>query len=388
MRYYVYILLDNRHPGNYGNKYYSDISFKPFYIGKGDKLTKNKTLRHIYHYVGCERLKEQQTNPHKCRTIKLLKEQNFEPNFIIVYENDDEKLVLNVETELIKYYGKQIDGGILTNIADGGVGGDLFKVVPGLREKLNKLGSERWGGEKNPNYKKPLSENFSHKYKKENGVHWNTGSKMSDSTKEKIKKHKYDNLSIVEMVNIETLAVVDSLKSLDAILKYGLNNSALNRCLNHGGTHKGYYWKYKDKELVLSKSLREGYKKPPRKGTNGKKVFFKYNINDEVEYEYSSTHDAAKKHNLNIETIRRKCKTNTKTTNIFRYEGSDYVFDLTGDGKKRIIRTDKDDNKVIFNSVTEAAINSNNGNPSRIVAICKGKNILHRGYKFEYLNKD
>ena len=388
MRYYVYILLDNRYPGDYGNKYNSDINYKPFYIGKGDKLTKNKTLRHIYHYIGCEKLKEQQINPHKCRTIKLLKEQNFEPNYIVVYENDDEKLVLNVETELIKYYGKEMYGGILTNITDGGVGGDLFKFVPGLREKLNKLGSERWGGVKNPNYNRPLTENFSHNYKKENGTHWNTGSKMSEHLKNVLKECRYNNLSIVEMVDIETLEVLDSLKSLDVIKKYNLSPSLLNRCINHGGSHKGYYWKYKDKELVLPKTSREEYIKPSRKGVNSKKVFFKYDINDNVEYEYKTTYDAAKEHGLNIETIRRKCNSNTKTTNIFRYEGSEYIFDLTDNGKKPIIRTDKDGNKVIFNSVTEAAINSNNGNPSRIVAICKGKNILHRGYKFEYLNKD
>lgn len=41
MRYYVYILVDDTCKGDYHNEY-CDIEYKPFYVGKGDSMSKNK----------------------------------------------------------------------------------------------------------------------------------------------------------------------------------------------------------------------------------------------------------------------------------------------------------------------------------------------------------
>jgi hypothetical protein len=315
-------------------------------------------------------------------------EQNYEPNYVIVYENDDEQMVYDVEKKLIDFYGKSKDGGILTNIADGGCGGNTIDTVPGLKEKLNKIASERWSGENNPNYNRPLHETFSHQYKKTNGYHWNTGRLMSDETKRKIIKTRHEKLPYVERLDPDTLEVLEVLQTLDAIAKYGMTPSALYISLNHGGKSKGFYWKYQDKELVLSKSLRPGYVRPVRTKIHvPKKVYFKYDINDDHEIEYIDIHDAGRIFGNSPAVIARKCNGNSKTTNIFRYEGSEYKFKLTGNGKIPIIRTDKDGNQVIFGSVIEAALNSSNGNPSSIVSVCKGKRISHRGYKFEYYKK-
>ena len=49
MRYYVYLLLDDTEKGCYDNEFCS-IEFKPFYVGKGDFLSKNKIERHLIHY--------------------------------------------------------------------------------------------------------------------------------------------------------------------------------------------------------------------------------------------------------------------------------------------------------------------------------------------------
>ena len=61
----------------------------------------------------------------------------------------------------------------------------------------------------------------------ENGYHWNSGRKrkMTEEQKEIQNRIRYEKLSIVEMVCPESLEVMDTLKSLDAIKKY--NNSAI-----------------------------------------------------------------------------------------------------------------------------------------------------------------
>lgn len=388
MRYYVYILLDSRYPGEYDNEYFTGVNFKPFYVGKGDRLSKNKSERHLIHYKFCKNERHLHYNPHKCNTINLLMEQNHEPNYVIVYENDDEQMVYDVEKKLIDFYGKFKDGGILTNIADGGSGGNTIDTVPGLKEKLNKIASERWSGENNPNYNRPLEETFSHQYKKVNGYHWNTGRSVSDETKQKIRKTKHEKLPYVERLDPDTLEVLEVLQTLDTIAKYGMVPSTLYRSLNHGGKAKGFYWKYQGKELVLSKSLRPDYVKPVSTKIHvPKKVYFKHDINDENEIEYKDIHEAGRIFGNSPHVIARKCNGNTKTKNIFRYDGSEYKFKLTGDGKIPILRVDKDGNQVIFNSVREAALNTDNGNPSSIVSVCKGRRMSHRGYKFEYYKK-
>jgi hypothetical protein len=386
MDYYVYILLDDRFPGNYDNKY-REVNYKPFYVGKGYYKTKNKIKRHLIHYVDNGKSCDDGVNPHKCRTIRILKENNFEPNYIIVYEDDDEKKVLDVERELISFYGKKLNGGILTNITDGGVGGNLFQFVDGLQDRLKKISSEMWSGEKNPNFGKPIEETYSHLFKKNNGFHWNTGKTMGDKLKNKLKVLRNERLTIVEMLDVNTGEILDKLTTLDAINKYDLSRGCLYKCLKYGGTHKGYHWKYEGKELVLSKTLMDNYVRPKRVNVKRRKIYFKYNITDDIEYEYSDVHEASKYHNICEEVIRRKCLKNLKNVNIFRYEGFDYNIELTGDGKIPIIRIDNDGNEVIYNSITEAAKDLGDGNPSTIVAVCKGKRKTHRGYRFEYLKK-
>jgi hypothetical protein len=386
MKFYVYILLDDRIIGDYGNPYLSEIKHKPFYVGKGSYQTKNKTYRHLIHYKDSKLKCENDVNPNKCRTIRLLKEQGYNPNFSIVFESDDENKVLEVERELILFYGKKIDGGILTNITDGGVGGNLFDCVDGLKERLRKINSDRWSGVNNPNYGRKKEDTFSFNYKLKNGSHWNSGRTMSDEHKNMLKINRYDNLPYVEMINPITGEIMDRIKTIDAIKKYKLNPTRFYKCLKEGGIHKGYGWKYEGRELVLLKSLREDYEKPKSERKKPKKVYFKFDINDNIEYEYDSVKEAAKQTNYCEVVVRRKCGKNLKTKNVFRYENSDYKIELTGDGKVPVLRIDELGNKVIFNSITEAAKSVINGNPATIVAVCKGKRKKHKGYKFQYLN--
>ena len=382
MRYYVYILLDDMIKGRYDNEYCS-VEYQPFYVGKGDSKSKNKTERHLTHYKETKQNLTKIVNPHKFNKIKKLQENGFEHNFLIIYESDNEQDVLNVEKNLINFYGKEKDGGMLTNISDGGIGGNLFKDVEGLREKLNSINSKRWEGNKNPNFGKNKEETFSYKYKLEHGKHWNFGKKMSKEHKETLKKVRYDKLPIVEMVCPNTLIVLDKLKTIDAIVKYNLRPFCFYRCLNKGGKHKGYYWKYENKELVFSTSKKNDYTKPKKK-YQLKKVYFKKNINDNEEILFNSINEASEKTKFNKEVIRRKCIVNNTNNNIFRYENNEYNFEIKKGKKIKIKSVDEFGNGIIYDSVTDAA-EAINGNPSAITQVCKGKRKKHRNLTFKYV---
>jgi hypothetical protein len=143
MRYYVYVLLDDRKKGSFCNDH-CDLINQPFYIGKGDRNTKNKSERHLTHYkdvlLGN---KSSEINPYKTNIIKKLFNLGYEPNFQIVFESNDENEAFNVEKELIEFYGRFIDGGVLTNITIGGSGGDTFTNTPNKEEiRIKRIHSE------------------------------------------------------------------------------------------------------------------------------------------------------------------------------------------------------------------------------------------------------
>jgi hypothetical protein len=68
-----------------------------------------------------------------------------------------------------------------------------------------------------------------------------------------------------------------------------------------------------------------------------KKVYYKKNIDDDKEVEFSlGIEEAALYFNLCTETIRRKCRLNNSNENIFRYENKDYIFDVKKGVKRKI----------------------------------------------------
>jgi hypothetical protein len=264
-KYYVYVLLDDRYPGKYICPGFGDLGFKPFYVGKGLKNYKSKQ-RHLWHYATYNVQQVFEKNPHKCRTIKILLEDlSNQPNYKIVFETDDEQEAFNCEIALIKLYGRSLIGGILTNITPGGEGGNTIDTVPGLKEKLIKIASERWSGAGNPKYGVPLEQNHSH-LSKLSGNHWNEGNKYdwSKETRQKVKENRRKYIHKVVRVDPSTRQDLEILLSVDMIEKYALNKTALNRSLKYGGKHAGFLWRYEDEELKLSKTMVEGYMTPKR----------------------------------------------------------------------------------------------------------------------------
>ena len=93
-KFYVYILIDPRNN-------------LPFYIGKG--------IRHRA-YMHLKLYKSDTTNKLKINKVKKLLKMNLLPIVQIYKENLEEQEALNIETDLIKKYGRICDNsGILTN---------------------------------------------------------------------------------------------------------------------------------------------------------------------------------------------------------------------------------------------------------------------------------
>jgi len=398
MRYYIYILLDDRTEGNYSNNY-SEINYKPFYIGKGDYKAKNKKLRHLSHYNDV--ILENNVckyNPHKSNTIKSLINLGFKPNFRIIFETDNEEEAFKVEMELISYYGRCSDGGILTNITIGGSGGDTFSNNY-RKEEIRKKHSENTKGINNPMYGRLFEKNPSY-LSKINGTHWNKGRKANEETINKMKENaKLRPKNKIVVINSETLEEIDILTINEIVDKYNIKTKSLvYRCIKYGGSLNNYYFKYVDTELILSKTNRPDYKKPIddspvgfKKTKNGvirisKLVYYKENINSDNELVFNNVFEASEFTGFNPTVIRRKCKNNNFYYHIFRWENEEYKFDVKiGNNQRKVKRIDKLGNEMVFNSLKSAA-EYMDGKITSVLAVCKGRNKSYRGFKFEYIN--
>lgn len=120
IEYYVYLLLDTR-----------KLDKPPFYVGKG------KDDRAYSHFLN-EGIDPH--NPRKSYTIQAIRKVNLEPEIIFYASQLTDDRACDIETQLIKQYGRRgIDpGGILTNIAEGGHGGNTGPITTETRKKLSK----------------------------------------------------------------------------------------------------------------------------------------------------------------------------------------------------------------------------------------------------------
>lgn len=111
--FYVYVYLDPRKVGTYiYNEYCFD--YEPFYAGKGKELR-------MYSHLKCK----DKFNPKKNNKIKKIFEQKLEPLIIKIKENLTEDAAVNLEIDIIKLIGME-EKGPLTNLTNGGTGGDTF----------------------------------------------------------------------------------------------------------------------------------------------------------------------------------------------------------------------------------------------------------------------
>lgn len=195
MEFYVYVYLDPRKSGSYNYKGI-ELGYEPIYVGmgKGDRY-----LSHI------KENKETTKNKLKYNKINKIINDGYEPIIIKLYENLSREEVVNIEIDFIETFGKIINGGCLTNIADGGFGGVTW--IGEHHNKGKKL-EEIVGPDKAIILKNNLSEqsklrlgelnsNYGNGGKISGELHFNYGRKRSYKTKNKISdtlKKYYDNL--------------------------------------------------------------------------------------------------------------------------------------------------------------------------------------------------
>lgn len=151
-KYYVYIYLDPRKPGDY---VYGDYKFKnePFYVGKG----KNK--RYKEHLTDARSMKKDGTYTyidHRCSKIRKIKEEtDKDPIIKKIKTNLSEDLSFQLEIGLIKLIGRDdLNNGPLVNKTDGGEG--FSGYVP--TEEQIEANRIRNTGENHPNWGKCISE--------------------------------------------------------------------------------------------------------------------------------------------------------------------------------------------------------------------------------------
>lgn len=173
--YYVYELIDPRHN-------------VPFYVGKG-KGRRAKT--HLWETP-------ETRNEHKENKIAAIRREGLEPQIRYVVENiNDEELAYDIETALIKHYGRKgyDKDGILTNICEdsrppnhrGKTYEQIYGVERAIIEKEKRLETKR----KNNNFggvKKHKDETIIQIRKSVINAHSNRDCSHKDETKKKIGK--------------------------------------------------------------------------------------------------------------------------------------------------------------------------------------------------------
>jgi hypothetical protein len=108
--------LINQHPDQFYTYLLKRPDGIPFYVGKGNC----KGFRIGDHIK--EALQNKGINRYKINVIRKIIESGGQVDYEIVSFVDDEKMAFDKEAELINLYGRAKDGGVLTNLTDGGEG--------------------------------------------------------------------------------------------------------------------------------------------------------------------------------------------------------------------------------------------------------------------------
>lgn len=243
--YYIYILLDQRHVGLWKYKNL-EFKYKPFYIGKG---CGRRLKGHFYESV-------LRANTPKNNTIKKIKNELGElPIHYRIFENLSEKKAFELEKKLIKHFGKLNDGGILTNMTDGGEGHSGYHVPkPYKRRKiyqydLNGIFIKEW--ESIASLKNVFNSigNISTAVKRNGtafGFIWSYN--FVEKMPQKIKYQmpiKYTNIKQIDINTEEVIKIFDNalLIEKELNLREGARNKIYDCLNNRLKTAYGYKWK-------------------------------------------------------------------------------------------------------------------------------------------------
>lgn len=231
---------------------WNPLKSQPFYVGVTNNITKRK-YRHINEALRYEAKRRvcKRTNGHKANTILQILKSNQEIQLKVVYTTDSYDDALKEEIRLINLYGRRDDGGILTNILEGGqgtIGVSGRKISPAER----KAHSARLKGRK----RKPLSQESKLKMSRSRKIGYSTG---------KIKKPVISNetrlkarISIIKTLSREIYAIEADGKIFGKFPSASeasrqINKSEKRSCniataasKNKWHRSYGYYWRYVD----------------------------------------------------------------------------------------------------------------------------------------------
>jgi len=195
-KYYVYVYLDTRKPGNYN---YGELKFNylPFYVGKGKR---NRYREHLINAYKNYDKKGKDNNSHKCGTIRHIKEQTgSDPLILIIKHFDDELESLNYEKFIIENIGRtHLKNGPLTNLTEGGCGATITDETKRKLSELNK-------GKYNSNYiqlDKNVIDKIIHLYCNEDMRMKDIG-KVMEINENKIKRTLKENGIVLKKENLQ-----------------------------------------------------------------------------------------------------------------------------------------------------------------------------------------
>lgn len=131
---YVYVYMD---PNEKGEWRYKDLIFeyKPFYIGKGQNNRCDEHLKEARSILKSG----QEVLSRKLRKILKLLRNGQEPIIDLPYHGLASSVALFIEKEMVEFFRRIDDGGILYNYRDGG--GEDYKYSTESRLKMSKTAS-------------------------------------------------------------------------------------------------------------------------------------------------------------------------------------------------------------------------------------------------------
>ena len=151
-QFYTYLLLDPRLQGRYT---YEGLNFcllyEPFYVGKG---TGKRINNHLWEAINTNK------NVYRLNKIRKILEEDVELILFKIVELISNENSIRKEIELIAKIGRADKGlGSLTNMTDGGEGGDTSKS-PNYQKGMT---ARNFYGENNPMYGKSAMKGRKHK---------------------------------------------------------------------------------------------------------------------------------------------------------------------------------------------------------------------------------
>lgn len=169
MDYYTYIYLDTRKPGNFQYGDYK-FNFEPFYVGKGSGTREHSHLKKVKtgNYGNLKRY----------HIINNILTENKSPMILKLEEHLEEAAAFNSEIYFIKLIGREVHGGPLVNLTDGGEGQSGYKHTDATKRILSEMTKLQFKENGHTTAGRPLSKSHKDKLR-----YANLGKKQSKQTK-------------------------------------------------------------------------------------------------------------------------------------------------------------------------------------------------------------